>query len=72
MNSFYAFAFLIGKALILKLTILQVVGLIEGYNLCEFYIDSLQIEARTSFFVWQKFFRTFIKIRNIEICNRLL
>jgi len=27
-----------------KLIISQVVGLIEGYNLCKFYIDSLQIE----------------------------
>ena len=32
-----------------NLKIAQVVGLIEGYNLCKFYIDSLQIEARTSF-----------------------
>jgi len=34
-----------------------------------FLFFRLQIEVRTSFFVWQKFFRTFIKIRNIEICN---
>ena len=44
----------------------------KTYNLCKFQIDSLQIEVRTSFFVWQKFFRTFIKIRNIEMRNRLL
>ena len=56
----------------IELKILQMVDLIEGYNLCKFKIDSLQIEVRTSFFVRQKFFRTFIKIRNIEIRNRLL
>jgi hypothetical protein len=32
----------------------------------------LQIEVRTSFFVRPKFFHTFIKIRNIEMRNRLL
>ena len=47
------------------------VDLIKGYNLWKFQIDILQIEARMSVFVWQKFFRIFIKIRNIEICNRL-
>ena len=31
-----------------------------------------KIEVRTSFFVRQKFFRIFVKIRNIEISNRLL
>ena len=46
----------------INLKILQMVGLIEGYNLCNL----------TSFFDWQIFFRIFIKIRNIEICNRLL
>jgi hypothetical protein len=56
----------------IELKILKIVGLIEGYNLCKFQIDSLQIEVRTSFFVWRKFFRTFIKIRNIEMRNRLL
>jgi hypothetical protein len=55
-----------------KLKISQVVGLIKGYILWKYYIDSLQIEVRTSFFVWHKFFRTFIKIRKIEIRNRLL
>ena len=48
------------------------VGLIEGYNMWKFQIDISQIEARTSVFVQWKFFRIFIKIRNIEICNRLL
>ena len=32
-----------------KLKISQVVGLIEGYNLCKFQINSLQIEVRMSF-----------------------
>ena len=38
MNFFYAFAFLIGQALILniELKISQVLGLIKGYNLCKF------------------------------------
>jgi len=39
MNFFYAFAFLIGQTLIFKankLKISQMVGLIEGYNLCKF------------------------------------
>ena len=61
-NFFYAFAFSIGHALILKvgikLKISQIVGLIEGYNLSKFQIDSLQIKVRTSFFVWQKFLKT--------------
>ena len=35
----------------IKLTILQMVYLIEGYKLCKFQIDILQIEARTSLFV---------------------
>jgi len=46
----------------INLKILQMVGLIEGYNLCNL----------TSFFDWQIFFRIFIKIHNIEIHNRLL
>ena len=55
----------------INLKISQMVGLIEGYKLCEL-IHSSKIEVRTIFFVWQKFFRAFIKICNIEICNRLL
>ena len=57
---------------VINLNILQMVDLIVGYNLCKFQINSLYIEVRTSFLVWQKFFRTFIKICNIEIRNRLL
>ncbi len=34
--------------------------------------QSGEIEVSTSFFVWQKFFLTVIKICNIEIHNRLL
>jgi len=74
MNFFYAFTFLIGQALILMLSICQIlqkVGLIVGYNLCKFEINSLQVEVRTSFIVRKKFFHTFIKICNIEIRNRL-
>ena len=57
----------------IKLKILQIVGLIEGYTICaNFRSIACKLTVRTSFFVWQKFFRTFIKIRNIEICNRLL
>ena len=50
----------------------QILGLIEGYNLSKFWITSLQIKVRTSFFVWQKFFSIFVEIHNIEIRNRLL
>ena len=42
----------------IELKISQIVRLAEGYNLCKFEINSLQIEVGTSFFVWQKFFNT--------------
>ena len=35
----------------IELKISQIVGFTEGYNLCKFSINSLQIEVRTSFFV---------------------
>ena len=34
----------------IKLKLLQMVGFVEGYNLCKFEIDSLQIKVRMSFF----------------------
>ena len=37
----------------INLKILHMVGLIKGYNLYEFRINSLQIEVRMSFLVWQ-------------------
>ena len=65
-NFVYAFAFLIGQALILKVS--------SFFTDCRSYrrLQSVQIEVRASFFVWRNFFRTFIKIHNIEIRNRLL
>ena len=69
---FYAYTFWFGQALILMLSIWNFTD-IRPYKRPKFWIHSLQIKVRTSFFVWQKFFSCiFVEIRNIEIRNRLL